>query len=78
MILSRDIIVYKGFDITRIEGRRIRNSLKYTRTADLFSRRGVSTFVKYIEYSVSLGNYNYSSKKLSDVKDEINSYISTR
>jgi hypothetical protein len=78
MITSRDIIIYRGFEITRIEGSRVRNSLKYTRRADLFSRRGASSFVKYVEYSVVLGTWNYSTNKLKDVKDEIDLYIKSR
>jgi hypothetical protein len=69
MILSTNIILYKGYDIKRIEGKTIRNSLKYTRKADLFSRRGVSPFVKFVEYSSNIDGHTYTSKKLKDVKD---------
>lgn len=78
MILSIDIIVYKGFDIKRIEGNKIRNSMKNTPRGQLFSYKNSNPLVKYVEYSVQLGTWNYTTNRLRDVKDEIDSYIKNR
>lgn len=78
MVISSNTIAYKGFEIKRIEGRKVRNSMRYVNRGQFYSAKDTNPLVKYVEYSVTLGKWNYSSNKLRDVKDEIESYINNQ
>jgi hypothetical protein len=75
MILSTNIIIYKGFEIKRIEGRKIKNSIKNTQRGQFYASKNTNPLVKYVEYIVAFDKWNYSSSKLRDVKDEIDLHI---
>jgi hypothetical protein len=73
MVISKSITTYKGYDITRIEGRRIKNSIKNTQRGQFYANKDTNPLVKYIEYSVAFATWNYSSDRLKDIKNEIDS-----